>query len=117
MSTRGWVTVNVFWLIHKDPEAHLLPYYSKDKLQLSPVTSGISSRQERDVVPASVHVSILFKAVFSVYSELPNKRTIKTIFREKIHFLHFLTLHNNFAHVVNCLLKSYVYFKKCDLHI
>ena len=58
MSTRGWVTVNVFWLVNKAPkDDYLGPHIGRDQLELCPLASGILSKHERDVIPASVHVS------------------------------------------------------------
>ena len=58
MSTRGWVTVNVFWLVNKEPkDDYLGPHIGRDQLELCPLASGILSKHERDVLPASVHVS------------------------------------------------------------
>ena len=59
MSTRGWVTVNVFWLINKEinEEQQTIPFTGTQNLKLSPFASAILGKQERDSAPASVHVS------------------------------------------------------------
>ena len=59
MSTRGWVTVNVFWLINKEinEEQQKIPFTGTQNLKLSPFASAILAKQERDSAPASVHVS------------------------------------------------------------
>ena len=62
MSTRGWVTVNVFWLIHKDPEAHLLPYYRRVSEFLifmyedpNKIATAIGVRQQADAL-CPIHI-------------------------------------------------------------
>lgn len=58
MSTRGWVTVNVFWLVTKGQEdIKLVSPESVQGLQLCPHASSLQKRTSVDKVPQPVHVS------------------------------------------------------------
>ena len=58
MSTRGWVTVNVFWLVNKGlEEVRLVPPDVTQKLELCPHASSLHKKQQTDKVPPPVHVS------------------------------------------------------------
>ena len=60
MSTRGWVTVNVFWLVTKGHEdIKLVSPESVQGLQLCPHASSLQKRISVDKVPQPVHVSKL----------------------------------------------------------
>ena len=64
-STRGWVTVNVFWLVHKGPEVvKLVPPDISHQLELCPHASSLHKKSQTDKVPPPVHVSLVFTKVF-----------------------------------------------------
>ena len=57
MSTRGWVTVNVYWLVNRGPEeVKLVPPSKAPQLQLCPHAFACR-RQNVERVPDPVHVS------------------------------------------------------------
>ena len=59
-STRGWVTVNVFWLVHKGPEeVKLVPPDISHQLELCPHASSLHKKSQTDKVPPPVHVSLV----------------------------------------------------------
>ena len=59
-STRGWVTVNVFWLIQKGlEEVRLVPPDTKQTIELCPTASSLHKKLQTDKVPPPVHVSPL----------------------------------------------------------
>ena len=59
MSTRGWVTVNVYWLINRGPEEiKLVPPQTVQKLELQPHASSLRKRVSVDKVPLPVHVRL-----------------------------------------------------------
>lgn len=64
-STRGWVTVNVFWLVHKGPEeVKLVPPDISHQLELCPHASSLHKKSQTDKVPPPVHVSLVNTKVF-----------------------------------------------------
>ena len=68
MSTRGWVTVNIFWLINKEinEEQQSIPFTGTQNLKLSPFASAILAKQVPDSAPASVHVSSICIIIIGV---------------------------------------------------
>ena len=62
-STRGWVTVNVFWLTFKGPEEVRLvpPSDLSHQLELCPHASSLHKKSQTDKVPPPVHVSLVPK--------------------------------------------------------
>ena len=61
-STRGWVTVNVFWLIQKGlEEVRLVPPDTKQTIELCPTASSLHKKLQTDKVPPPVHVSPLYE--------------------------------------------------------
>ena len=59
MSTRGWVTVNVFWVVTRgQDEFRLVPPEFSEKFQLCPHASSFH-KTEADKVPPPIHVSYL----------------------------------------------------------
>ena len=60
-STRGWVTVNVFWLTFKGPEEVRLvpPSDLSHQLELCPHASSLHKKSQTDKVPPPVHVSLV----------------------------------------------------------
>ena len=58
MSTRGWVTVNVFWVVHRGlDEVRLIPPETDQLLQLCPHASSLH-KQIADNIPPPTHVSV-----------------------------------------------------------
>ena len=67
-STRGWVTVNVFWLIQKGlEEVRLVPPDTKQTIELCPTASSLHKKLQTDKVPPPVHVSPLYENFCLLY--------------------------------------------------
>ena len=60
MSTRGWVTVNIYWVITRGQDEFRIvpPEQSSEKFQLCPHASSFH-KTEADKIPNPIHVSLI----------------------------------------------------------
>ena len=56
MSTRGWVTVNIYWVVSRGQDEYRILPDNSEKFQLCPHASSFH-KTDADKVPQPIHVS------------------------------------------------------------